>query len=122
LLGRIWQIPPLGNARLSQLSNSFTTSSFSITIALNGLRLHLLVLLKLLHLTPLHRDATTTVLALFPFLRLTFSLHCVLGRLRKMAMLLLVRRYLHNVKSQSASCKAGCGINRYCKIRPRPAA
>ena len=40
LLGRIWQIPPLGNARLSQLSNSFTTSSFSITIALNGLRLH----------------------------------------------------------------------------------
>jgi hypothetical protein len=82
---------------------------------------HLLALLMLLHLTPLHRDATTTVLALFPFLRLTFSLHCVLGRLRKMAMLLLVRRYLHNVKSQSASCKAGCGINRYCKIRPRPA-
>ena len=36
-------------------------------------------------------------------------------------MLLLVRRYMHNVKSQSASCKAGCGINRYCKIRPRPA-
>jgi hypothetical protein len=120
LLGRIWQIPPLGNARPLQLSNSFTTSS-CITIALNGLRLHLLALLMLLHLTPLHRYATTTLLALFPFLRLTFSLHCVLGRLRKMAMLLLVRRYLHNVKSQSASCKAGCGINRYCKIRPRPA-
>jgi len=43
-------------------------------------------------------------------------------QVEEMAMLLLVRRYLHNVKSQSASCKAGCGINRYCKIRPRPAA
>jgi hypothetical protein len=50
----------------------------------------------LLHPTLLHRDATTTVLALFPFLRLTFSLHCVLGRLRKMAKLLPVRRYLHS--------------------------
>ena len=97
------------------------TASRPVPDALNGLRLHLLALLMLLHLTPLHRDATTTVLALFPFLRLTFSLHCVLGRLRKMAMLLLVRRYMHNVKSQSASCKAGCCINRYCKIRPRPA-
>ena len=91
---------------------------YCVVFAQNGLHLWLM----LLRLTLLHRDATTTVLALFPFLRLTFSLHCVLGRLRKMAMLLLVRRYLHNVKSQSASCKAGCGINRYCKIRPRPAA
>jgi hypothetical protein len=32
--------------------------------------------------------------ALFPSRRLTFSLHCVLGRLRKMAKMLLVRRYL----------------------------
>ena len=71
-----------------------------IAIAPNGLHLRLLMLL---HPTLLHRDATTTVFALFPFLRLTFSLRCVLGRLRKMAKLLLVRRYLHSVWSQSAS-------------------
>ena len=69
-------------------------------MAQNGLHLRLLMFL---HLTLLHRDATTTVLALFPFLRLTFSLHCVLARLRKIAKLLLVRRYLHSVWSQSAS-------------------
>jgi hypothetical protein len=55
----------------------------------------------LLRLTLLHRDATTTVLALFPFLRLTFSLLCVFGRMWTMAKLMLVRRYLHNVRSQS---------------------
>jgi hypothetical protein len=60
----------------------------------------------LLRRTLLHRDATTTVLALFPFLRLSFSLLRVFGRMRPvtMAKLLLVRRYLHNVKSQSTSC------------------
>jgi hypothetical protein len=51
----------------------------------------------LLHLALLHRGATMTVLALFPSLRLTFSLHCVLGRFRKMAKMLLVRRYLVNL-------------------------
>jgi hypothetical protein len=35
-------------------------------------------LLMLMRLT--HRDATTTAFALFPFLRLTFSLLCVFGR------------------------------------------
>jgi hypothetical protein len=59
----------------------------------NGLHLRLLMLL---HPTLLHRDSTMTVLALFPFLRLTFSLHCVLCRLRKMAKLLPVRRNLHS--------------------------
>jgi hypothetical protein len=54
----------------------------------------------LLHPALLHRDATTTVLVLFPFLRLTFSLLCVLGRLRKMANLLFVRRYLHSFTSK----------------------
>ena len=39
-----------------------------------------------------------------PFLRLTFTLFCVFGRMWTMAKLLLVRRYLHNVKSQSTSC------------------
>jgi uncharacterized BrkB/YihY/UPF0761 family membrane protein len=57
----------------------------------------------LLRLTLLHRDATTTMLALFPFLLLTFSLLCVFGRMRTVAKLLLVRRYLHNVRSQSTS-------------------
>ena len=50
--------------------------------------------MMLLRLTLLHRDATTTVIALFPFLRLTISLLCVFGRMRTMVKLLLVRRYL----------------------------
>ena len=36
-----------------------------------------------------------------------------------MAKLLLVRRYLHNVRSQSTSCKRGCCISRCCEIRQR---
>jgi hypothetical protein len=58
----------------------------------------------LLRLTLLHKATTTTVLALCPSLRLTFSLLCVFGRMRTMAKLLLVRRHLHNVRSQSTSC------------------
>jgi len=54
-------------------------------------------------LTIPHSDAKTTMLALFPFLRLTFSLLFVLGRMRQMALLLLVCRYLCNVGSQSRS-------------------
>ena len=49
----------------------------------------------LLRLTLLHKATTMTVLALFPFLRLTFSRLCVFGRMRTMAKLMLVRRYLH---------------------------
>jgi hypothetical protein len=60
----------------------------------------------LLHLTLLHRDATTTVLALFPFLRLTFSLHCVLGGLRKMAKRLLDRRCPSGHKAHHAKMAA----------------
>ena len=71
----------------------------------------------LLRLTLLHKATTTTVLALFPFLRLTFSLLCVFGRMRTMAKLLLVRRYLHNVRSQSTSCKRGRCMSRCCEIR-----
>ena len=70
--------------------------------------------MMLLRLTLLHKDATTTVLALFPFLRLTFSLLCVFGRMRTMAKLLRVRRYLHNVRSQSTSCKRGRFMSRCC--------
>ncbi len=58
----------------------------------NGL--HLLVMM-LLRLTLLHKATTMTVLALFPFLRLTFSRLCMFGRMRTMAKLMLVRRYLH---------------------------
>ena len=50
-----------------------------------------------------HDDDSDTVLALFPFLRLTFSLLCVFGRMRTMVKLLRLRRYLHNVRSQSTS-------------------
>jgi hypothetical protein len=73
----------------------------------------------LMRLTLLLRDATTTVLALFPFLRSTFSLLCVFCRMRKMAMLLLVRRYLRNVRSQNRSRTSGCCMSRCCKIRLR---
>jgi hypothetical protein len=66
---------------------------------------------------PLPRDATTTVLALFPFLCLTFSLHCVLGRTRKTARTLFVRRYLHNIRSLSGSCNSGRCMSRCCEIR-----
>jgi hypothetical protein len=55
----------------------------------NGLHLWLMMLLRL---TLLHKATTTTVLALSPFLRLTFSLLCVFGRMWTMAKLLLVRR------------------------------
>ena len=75
--------------------------------------------MTLLHLTLLHKVTTTTVLALFPFLRLTFSLLCVFGRMRTMAKLLRVRRYLHNVRSQSTSCKRGRFMSRCCEIRLR---
>jgi len=71
----------------------------------------------LLRLTLLHQATTTTVLALFPFLRLTFSLLCVFGRMRTMAKLLRLRRYLHNVRSQSTSCKRGRFMSRCCEIR-----
>jgi hypothetical protein len=73
--------------------------------------------MMLLRLTLLHMATTTTVLALFPFLRLTSSLHCVFGRMRTMAKLLLVRRYRHNVRSQSTSCKRGHCMSRCCEIR-----
>jgi hypothetical protein len=63
--------------------------------------------MMLLRLTLLHKATTTTVLALFPFLLLTFSLLCVFGKMRTMAQLLLVRRYLHTIRSQSTSCKRG---------------
>jgi hypothetical protein len=52
----------------------------------------------LMRLTLLLRDATTTVLVLFPFLRLTFSLLCVLDRMGEMTKLPLVRLYLRNVR------------------------
>ena len=79
---------------------------------------------------PLADDAPATdapaqghddVLALFPFLHLTFSLLCVFCRMRTMAKLLLVCRYLHNVRSQSTSCKRGRCMSRCCKIRLRTA-
>jgi len=61
-----------------------------------------------------------------PFLRLTFTLFCVFGRMWTMAKLLLVRRYLHNVRSQSTSKRtcgccmsSGCCVSRCCKIRLR---
>ena len=54
-------------------------------------------------------------------LRLTFSLLCVFGRMRTMAKLLRVRRYLHNVRSQSTSCKRGRCMRRCCEIRPQTA-
>ena len=73
----------------------------------------------LLHLT--HRDATTRVLALFSFLRLTLSLHCMLGSLRKMTRTLFVRRYLRNGRSLIRSCHSGRCIRKCCKIRLRPA-
>ena len=70
-------------------------------------------------------------LPLFPFRRLTFSLLCVFGRMRTMAKLLLVRRYLHNVSSQrrcgclhnvqSTSCKRARCMSRCCEIRLRTA-
>jgi hypothetical protein len=41
----------------------------------------------------------------------------VFGRMRTMAKLLLVRRYLHNVRSQSTSCKRGRCMSRCCEIR-----
>ena len=53
---------------------------------------------------PLPRDTTPTMLTLFPFLRLIFSLLCVLGRMRKMVRTLFVRRYLRNVRSLNGSC------------------
>ena len=59
----------------------------------------MLLHLTLLRLTLLHKATTTTVLALFPFLRLIFSLLCVLGRMRKMVRTLFVRRYLRNGRS-----------------------
>jgi hypothetical protein len=71
----------------------------------------------LLRLTLLHKATTTTVLALFPFLRLTFSLLCVFGRMRTIAKLLRVRRYLHDVRSRSTSCKRGRFMSRCCEIR-----
>jgi hypothetical protein len=103
---------------LKQLHGNLPTHYNCRVIALNGLHLLLMMLLRL---TLLHRDATTTVLALIPFLRLTFSLHCVFGRMRTMAKLLLVRRYLHNVRSQSTSCKRGRCMSRCCEIRLRTA-
>ena len=57
-----------------------------------------------------HDDDSARPLSLPP---LTFSIHCVFGRMRTMAKLLLVRRYLHNVRSQSTSCKRGRCMNRY---------
>jgi len=73
----------------------------------------------LLRLTLLRRYTTTTVLALFPFLRLTFSLLCVFGRMKTIAKLLLVRHYLHNARSQSTSCKRGRCMSRCNEIRLR---
>ncbi len=79
----------------------------------------MLLRLALLRLALLHKATTTTVLALFPFLRLTFSLLSVFGRMRTMAKLLLVRRYLHIVRSQCTSCKRGRCMSRCCEIRLR---
>ena len=70
----------------------------------------------LLRLTLLHKATTTTVLALFPFLRLTVSLLCVFGRMRTIAKLLFVRSYLQNVRSKSTSSKRGRCISRCCEI------
>jgi hypothetical protein len=75
----------------------------------------------LLRLTLPHKATTTTVLALCPSLRLTFSLLRVFGRMRTMAKLLLVRRYIHNVRSQSTSCKRGRCMSTCCEIRLRTA-
>jgi hypothetical protein len=65
--------------------------------------------MMLLRLTLLQATATK-VLALFPFLRLTYLLHCVFGSMRTMAKLLLVRRYLNNVRSQSTSVRRLTGL------------
>ena len=81
----------------------------------------MLLRLALLRLALLHKATTTTVLALFPFLRLTFSLLSVFGRMRTMAKLLLVRRYLHIVRSQCTSCKRGRCMSRCCEIHLRTA-
>ena len=43
------------------------------------------------------------------------------GRMRTMAKLLLVHRYLHNVRSQSTSCKRGRCMSRCCEICLRTA-
>ena len=52
----------------------------------------------------------------------TSGLLCVFCRMRTMAKLLFVRRrYLHNVRSQSTSCKRGRCISRCCEIRLRTA-
>jgi len=59
--------------------------------------------MMLLHLTILlHKAMTTTVVSLFPFLCLTFSLLRVLGRMRTMAKLMCVRCYLHTPSGQKA--------------------
>jgi hypothetical protein len=75
--------------------------------------------MMLLRLMILHKAAMMTVLALFPFLCLIFSLLCELCRMRTMAKLLLVSCYLHNVRSQSTSCKRGQCMSRSDKIRLR---
>jgi hypothetical protein len=73
--------------------------------------------MMLLRLTLLHKATTTKVFALFPFLSLTFLLLCVFGRMRTMAKLLIVSCCLHNVRSQSTSCKRGHCMSRCCEIR-----
>jgi hypothetical protein len=58
-----------------------------------------------MRLTLLLRDA---MLALFPFLHLTLSLLCVFGRMRKMAQLLLARRYSVTTMKRELPCVAIC--------------
>jgi hypothetical protein len=73
--------------------------------------------MMLLRLMLLHKDTTTKVIALFPFLSLTFSFFCVFCRMTTMAKLLCVSCSLHNVRSQSTSCKRGYFMSRCCEIR-----
>jgi hypothetical protein len=93
-------------------------SCSSITVAQNGLHLRMQMLM---YLTLLLRNATTTMLALFPFLHLTFSLLCVVGRMWKTAKQLLARRYLCIFRSHSTSCASGYGISAFSATRPMSA-
>jgi hypothetical protein len=65
-------------------------------------------LMMLLRLTLLHRDATTTVLALFPLLRLIFLLLCVFGRITMATLLPVVTSTTSGHKAHHANVDAAC--------------
>jgi hypothetical protein len=102
---------PLRSKKLEHLYPSNPHIAADALQCTNGLHLRLQMPMCL---TLLLRDAATTMLALFPFPRVTFSLPCVFGRMMKMK-LLLAGRYLRNVRSPSRS-PSGC-CNRCSKYR-----